>query len=170
MALAIVAAPLMALGLARLPRPRFTGAPVAAAAVFGAILWFWQSPGPYGATFRSVPIYWAMHLTAIGAALILWSWVFAAGARRLGETVAAAAVTSLQMGLLGAILTFTDRPLYAAHLLTTQAWGLTPLADQQLAGAIMWIPAGIILASAVVAGLALTLKDVERRALRVAAS
>jgi putative membrane protein len=71
------------------------------------------------------------------------------------------------MALLGAILTFTDRPLYTPHLLTTQAWGLTPLADQQLAGAIMWVPAGVIMAAAVVAGLASTLQGAERRALRV---
>jgi putative membrane protein len=89
--------------------------------------------------------------------------VLAAGVRRLGDAVAASALTSLQMGLLGAILTFADRPLYTPHLLTTQAWGLTPLADQQLAGVIMWIPAGVILAIAVVAGFDLALKEADLR-------
>ena len=50
----------------------------------------------------------------------------------------------VQTGLLGALLTFAGRPLYAAHLSTTAAWGLTPLEDQQLAGLIMWIPASLI--------------------------
>ncbi|HEX3887272.1 MAG TPA: cytochrome c oxidase assembly protein [Phenylobacterium sp.] len=169
MILTVLAAPLVALGLPRRPTPGFAGASIAAAAVFGAILWFWQSPGPYEATFQSPAIYWAMHLTAFGAALALCWLVLAGGPARLAETLAAAAITSLQMGLLGAILTFTDHPLYAPHLLTTQAWGLTPLADQQLAGAIMWIPAGVLMTAAVVAGLALTLQGAERRALRVSA-
>lgn len=48
----------------------------------------------------------------------------------------------VQMGLLGALLTFTPQPLYAWHLVTTEAWGLTPLEDQQLAGLVMWIAGG----------------------------
>jgi putative membrane protein len=44
----------------------------------------------------------------------------------------------MQMGLLGAILSFAPEPAYLPHLATTQAWGLSPLADQQLAGAAMW--------------------------------
>ena len=34
-------------------------------------------------------------------------------------------------------------PLYLAHLASTAAWGLTPLADQQLAGLLMWVPAAL---------------------------
>jgi putative membrane protein len=53
------------------------------------------------------------------------------------------------MGLLGALITFAGGALYAPHLLVTQAWGLTPLQDQQLAGLIMWVPAaGLYLGAA----------------------
>jgi len=45
------------------------------------------------------------------------------------------------MGLLGALLVFAPRPLYWVHFESTAAWGLTPLADQQLAGLLMWVPA-----------------------------
>jgi putative membrane protein len=34
--------------------------------------------------------------------------------------------------------------MFAAHYLTSAAWGLSPLEDQQLGGTIMWIP-GIFL-------------------------
>ncbi|THD61654.1 MAG: cytochrome c oxidase assembly protein [Phenylobacterium sp.] len=163
MVLAAVAAPLLALGLPRRRRLRPLE-PLAAAAAFAVVLWFWHAPGPYDATFASPLTYWAMHLSAFGAAVWLWSTLLAAGARRLGEALAAALLTSLQMGLLGAILTFANRPLYAPHALTTAAWGLTPLGDQQLAGAIMWIPAGLVLAAAVVGGLAVALRDAGRRA------
>jgi len=50
----------------------------------------------------------------------------------------------VQMGLLGALLTFAEHPLYAPHLATTLAWGLTPLEDQQAAGLIMWAPAAAL--------------------------
>jgi putative membrane protein len=51
------------------------------------------------------------------------------------------------MGLLGALITFAERPVYAPHRLTTAAWGLTQLQDQQLGGAIMWVPGvGVFLA------------------------
>jgi putative membrane protein len=40
------------------------------------------------------------------------------------------------------LLTFARTPWYAAYARTTTPWGLEPLADQQLAGVIMWVPAG----------------------------
>jgi putative membrane protein len=158
MILATVAAPLLALGFAPARTPS-SFEPVVAAATFAAALWVWHAPGPYDATFSSPAIYWAMHLSTFGSALWLWLSLFAACGGRVGAAVVAAAMTSLQMGLLGAILTFAGRPFYAPHLLTTAAWGLTPLADQQLAGVIMWIPAGLVLTAAIVGGLAVSLRD-----------
>ncbi len=38
-----------------------------------------------------------------------------------------ARLSSMQMGLLGAVLTMASRPLFLWHLTTTQVWGLTPL-------------------------------------------
>jgi putative membrane protein len=46
------------------------------------------------------------------------------------------------------------------HALTTAAWGLDPLQDQQLGGVIMWVPGGVI----VVAALVLTLAGAMGRA------
>jgi putative membrane protein len=157
MLLACAVAPLIALGLPNAWRARSPIAAPLAAAVFAVVLWFWHAPGPYTATFESVAVYWTMHLTAFAAALAFWLALFDRPAERLGGLVAAAGFTSLQMGLLGAILTFTGRPLYAPHLLTTAAWGLNPLADQQLGGAVMWIPAGLILVGAVVAAMGMAL-------------
>jgi putative membrane protein len=157
MVLTCAVAPLIALGMPGAWRVRSGAAAPIAAAVFALVLWFWHTPGPYAATFHGWGVYWTMHLSAFGAALALWLALFDRAAERLGALVAAAALTSLQMGLLGAILTFTSRPLYAPHLATAAAWGLSPLADQQLGGAIMWIPAGLILVGVVVAGMAAAL-------------
>jgi putative membrane protein len=47
------------------------------------------------------------------------------------------------------LILFTPTALYAPHYLTTAAWGLTVLEDQQLAGLIMWVPsAGLYLGAA----------------------
>jgi len=89
----------------------------------------------------------------------------------IGQNSLAAAATLLagtQMALLGAAIAFARSPLYAPHWLTTRRWGLAPLQDQQLGGAIMWIPAGLIVAAAIVVPLGRVLRDGEpsRRAVR----
>ncbi|HZD73316.1 MAG TPA: cytochrome c oxidase assembly protein, partial [Actinomycetota bacterium] len=40
--------------------------------------------------------------------------------------------------------TFASVPLYPRQALGSAAWGLTPLADQQLAGIVMWVPGGVV--------------------------
>jgi putative membrane protein len=151
--LTTIAAPMMALGLPRLRRT-LARAPLLAAATFAITLWIWHSPGPYTATFTSDAAYWGMHATTIAAALAFWAGVLGAAPRRLAVSMAATLATSLQMALLGAVITFAPRALYAPHALTTSAWGLSPLRDQQLGGVLMWAPAGLIFAVAVVAPLA----------------
>ena len=49
-----------------------------------------------------------------------------------------------QSGVLGAFLTFAPTPWYPAYAARGAAWGFTPLEDQQLAGLIMWVPAGLL--------------------------
>ena len=152
MILAAVAAPLVALGL---PRQRVLGGGAwIATGLFAAALWFWHAPAPYRATFDGPGVYWLMHITLFGAALWLWAEVLAARTGRLGDAFVALGVTGLQMGVLGAVLTFAPRPLYGVHALTTAAWGLAPLQDQQLGGVIMWVPGGVIVVAALVLTLA----------------
>ena len=115
-----------------------------AAATFAVTLWFWHAPAAYAATFQSDGVYWAMHLTAFAAAVWLWSGLLDGSRDAARPFALATLLTTGQMGLLGALITFAGRPLYAPHFATTYAWGLTPLADQQLGGVVMWVPAGVI--------------------------
>jgi putative membrane protein len=103
-------------------------------------LWFWHMPLPYEATFASTPVYWCMHVTLFGSAILLWREILHHSSERSFEGLAVSVLSSMQMGLLGAILTLAEHPLFAPHLLTTQSWGFTPLEDQQLGGALMWVP------------------------------
>lgn len=160
MLLTTVVAPLVALGL-----PRARGGALWAALAYAVCLWVWHAPGPYVATFQSDAVYWTMHATTFAAALWLWTGLLNGSSERLAGFFAASVLTTGQMGLLGAILTFSARPLYLPHQLTTQAWGLTPLEDQQLGGAVMWIPAGVIFVGALAFAFAWALRRAEARAL-----
>jgi putative membrane protein len=161
MILVSVAAPLIVLGCDLNPERTSAGrndpgahrGVLLAALVFAICLWVWHAPGPYLQTFISETAYWAMHLSLFGAACWLWAGLLDKAGRHPVASLAAALFTTVQMGFLGAFITFAPRPLYAAHSLTTVAWSLTPLQDQQLGGAIMWIPAGAILVGAVVLSL-----------------
>jgi cytochrome c oxidase assembly factor CtaG len=70
--------------------------------------------------------------------------------------------TSLHTSLLGALLTFSSRVWYPAYASSTAVWGLTPLEDQQLAGLIMWVPAGLAYLAATLVILGSWLKETER--------
>lgn len=157
-----VVAPLIALGLPPIQRRSVGCSPLIAALAFGVFLWFWHAPGPYSATFESDVTYWAMHATLFGSAVWFWGALLRDPGRNLGAVMASAVATTVQMGLLGASITFAGRPLYAPHAQTTAAWGLTQLQDQQLGGVIMWIPAGLIIVGAVVGGLACALRRADQ--------
>lgn len=155
MILSLIAAPLVAVGLPSLARGRgSSSAAFPAAGLFAALIWFWHAPAPYALTFASTTAYWAMHVSVISAAVWLWRTLLATGAHRVLPAVGAGVLSCVQMGLLGALITFAPRPLYAPHALTTAVWGLSPLADQQLGGAIMWAPGGLVFLAAAMFGLA----------------
>jgi putative membrane protein len=140
MILILLAAPLIASARpagARQPRAMTLWVAVA---VFFISLWVWHMPVPYDATFKSTGVYWLMHLSIFGSAIFLWHALLHHRHDRLVAVLSAGAITSMQMGLLGAILTFAAHPLYLSHLTTTWGWGLTPLRDQQLGGVFMWVP------------------------------
>jgi putative membrane protein len=131
------------------PLPRLPSPPLALLVALNAIvLWLWHAPGPYAWGLASVPAYWLMQASLLAAAWLLWRAVLAPPAPTgaalftpTGAALFALGVTVGQMGLLGALLVFAPRPLYWPHFESTAAWGLTPLADQQLAGLLMWVPA-----------------------------
>lgn len=102
------------------------------------LFWLWHAPGFYAGALSHDAAYWLMQASLLGSAFAFWTAVLRSP---VPAAVAGLLVTTVQMGLLGALLTFAPRALYAPHLASTIAWGYTPLEDQQLAGLIMWAPA-----------------------------
>ncbi|CAN5654721.1 hypothetical protein BH23PSE1_BH23PSE1_08190 [soil metagenome] len=136
--LVAVVAPLLALAL---PARRLPIGPIGLlVGLHAAVLWTWHAPGPYTWGLASLPAYWLMQASLIASAWALWRAVLDPRAERMAALLALVA-TIAQMGMLGALITFAPQPLYLVHLASTGPWGLAPLADQQLAGLTMWVPA-----------------------------
>ena len=113
-------------------------------ASFAIAMWTWHMPGPYDATLQNNYVYWTMHVTMFGAALLLWHALLLRNATRTGLSFVVGFASALQMSLLGAVLTLAPKALFTVHFQTTRPWGLSPLQDQELGGIIMWVPAGLL--------------------------
>jgi putative membrane protein len=144
MILLLIAAPLIALGLPRGPQDRGSGMLYGTGAFFFVALWFWHMPEPYDSTFVSTALYWAMHVSLFGSAILLWRELLHHAYERTVAVLSVGAFTSMQMGFLGAVLALAAHPMFSWHFLFAPTWGLTPLQDQQLGGTLMWVP-GLLL-------------------------
>lgn len=142
-------APLLALAFPA----RQAVAPGALFVVHLAVVWLWHVPPVYAFGVGSVAGYWLMQASLLAVSLALWREILRPGSDT-GTSISVLLGTVAQMGLLGALITFAPRPLFPAHLYSTEAWGFSPLEDQQLAGLIMWVPAILpYLAAALVIGI-----------------
>ncbi|WP_439621710.1 cytochrome c oxidase assembly protein [Gemmata sp.] len=174
----LVAAPLLVLGrpvvatLKALPPGRVRGllrwtkpAPVQAAwalvtnllvawLLHAVVLWAWHVPALFGAALHSEFVHALQHLSFLLSAVLFW-WAIlhrGGGAAGYGAAVLYLFTTAAHSGFLGALITLAGVVWYPDYAGTTQAWGLTPLEDQQAGGLIMWVPACTVY---IVAGLAL---------------
>ena len=88
------------------------------------------------------------HSTSVffATAVLVWSALYGAGRSAMGYGTATLYVfaTAVHCTALGALLTFSRVLWYPAYTATAQQWGLTPLQDQQLGGALMWIPTDVV--------------------------
>ena len=112
--------------------------------IHGVTIWLWHLPSLFEAALRSETVHAMQHACFVGSALLFW-WSIIHGQRRAarGMAVVYLFTTAVHTGVLGALMTFSRAPWYAAYANNAAAWGLTPMADQQLAGLVMWIPASI---------------------------
>ncbi len=133
-----VAPPLLVAG-ARLRRPARAGVMLGAVVAHTVALLGWHVPALYDAAVRSAPVHGLEHLSLLAAGLLLW-WAIGVGGERVpGSGALAVFAVALPGTALGFALTFAPHPWYAAY---------PSLADQQVAGIIMWAVAGTLYALA----------------------
>jgi putative membrane protein len=138
--LMVVAAPLLVLGkpveawsrVVPLRLPRRLSDPALAWTLHALAVWLWHAPFLFDAAVRSEWLHAAQHASFFLPAALFWWTVLAPAARPL-PAVLALLTTMIHTGLLGALMTFSPAPWYAGY----------GLEDQQLAGLVMWVPAGI---------------------------
>lgn len=119
----------------------------------GVAIWAWHAPALFDAAVTNVVVHRLQHLSFFVTAVLFWWAVmrrsdFGVGAFHLF-------VTMLHTSALGALMALAPRVLYGEQTLHSAEWGLTPLEDQQLAGVVMWVPAGTVYAGAALALTAL---------------
>ena len=175
--LTLVAAPLLALGgpvtlLLRLAPPwtrqrwilpilhsrilRVAAHPVVAWLVFAAVMWGAHFSPLFDAALEAPLVHDLEHVLFLGAALLFWwpalgvdpaPWRLSHPARLI--------YVFLQMPqntLLAVIILNAPAVLYSHYATLTRPWGPSPLADQGIAGGIMWL-AGDLLFIAAIAGI-----------------
>ena len=108
-------------------------------------LWLWHAPLLYDGALRNAGLHALEHVVLVGTGFLFWSAAFhhlVRGARAPGAAVLAVFALGAQCTGLGALITLSDRPWYAPY--APGAWGLSAMDDQVLAGALMWVPAGLL--------------------------
>ena len=113
---------------------------------YALAIWFWHGAAPYEAALANPWLHVLEHVVFLAVALAFWSMVLVAGRSggSIGLRILAVFTTLFHSVLLGALLTFSDTVWYPSYVEPTASFGIDPLADQRLAGLLMWIPGGLV--------------------------
>ena len=156
-AMTMVAAPLLAAGLGSLPRLH----PLLAWILFAATGWVVHFTPLFEAATESIPVHVFEHALLIGSALLFWAQVVGPSARLSHPLRLLYLVVAMPQNTFLALAIYsTDRVLYDHY-----AGGRDPLADQRLAGGIMWVAGDLLLLVAVLLVAAAWARHEERETL-----
>lgn len=109
--------------------------PTALALVHGAVIWIWHTPRLYQLALDNLWWHAIEHGCFLFSGWLFWWSVLRIPPRKTPVALLAILLTLMHTGLLGALLTFASVPLYG---------DTRDLADQQLAGLLMWVPGGLV--------------------------
>ena len=136
------------LALRAVERLRVLAHPGVALPLWTANLFIWHIPFLYEAALRSDAVHALQHVLFFTAGAIMWAPVietlpgpawFGTGAK-LGYIV----VVRLLETLLGKVLMWSGRVFYDPYVHETERWGVSQLADQAFAGAVMMAEGGLV--------------------------
>jgi cytochrome c oxidase assembly factor CtaG len=146
--LAGLTGPILRPALARLYRLRFLANPLVALPLWALNLYLWHLPFLYDAAVRHDSVHALEHLCFFAGGTIMWlpvletlpapEW-FGTGAK-LGYIALVRAVETV----LGNVFFWSGTVFYSVYEEQNRLWGLSALADQGLAGAVMMIEGSIV--------------------------
>jgi putative membrane protein len=148
---------------------RFLTSPFVSLVLHGFVVWVWHVPSLFEAAMRSEAVHAIQHGSFFATGALFWWAILRGRYGRAGYGLAVLFVfaTAAHTSILGALLTVADRVYYPIYGHRGAALDLDPVSDQQLAGLVMWIPAGTAL---VLGALALFVAWLGESARRVAAA
>lgn len=123
-------------GSRHLLRPLLRGArfPMAMALLHALMVWGWHVPVLYRWALHNEWVHVLEHACFLISAGLFWWAVLRSSLRGTPAALVALLFTLMQTGFLGALLTFSDRSFYG---------DARSVADQQLAGLLMWVMGGL---------------------------
>jgi putative membrane protein len=129
------------------PVAAFLSRPMIGFAMFNVVVAAWHLPPIYNTAMAHHPVHIVQHLMFMVTAVLMW-WPLLSPLPELPRLAYPGQMLycflmSIPMSIVAICVTMADHILYPAYAVAPRLWGLTPLADQQLGGLIMWIPGGL---------------------------
>ena len=115
--------------------------------IFNVVLAAWHLPPMYNTAMAFHWVHITEHLMFLVSATLMW-WPFLSPLPELprlpypGQMLYCILMT-IPMSIVAIYIALASDVLYPAYASAPRLWGITPLADQQLGGLIMWIPGGL---------------------------
>lgn len=144
----------------------FVARPLNATVIHGIAIWVWHIPALFEMALQQGVLHYAQHASFFGTGLLFWWTLLPRPGRQqnYGSAVMHLFVTSLHTGLLGVLLLLSPKLWYPQNAVGAALWNLSPIEDQQLAGLVMWIPAGLVYGGAALLMAGLWIRSSETRA------
>jgi putative membrane protein len=141
--------------------------PGVAVALYVGSVAIWHIPQFYDAAQGRTLTHDIEHLAFFVPALLYW-WpiVHPSGGRRrlsVGRAIPYLLPPFLEGIIIGAMISFADRPLYETYREMEPTWGFSTVGDQQLGGLIMWVPGGMLFLIPLIGLLVTLLRQEERQ-------
>lgn len=120
--------------------------PLVAGVLFSVVMVVWHVPELYDLALRNHDLHIVEHLSFIVTSVIVWWPILSpidAHRPPWGVQMIYLFLLGLPMKVVGAFITLSESVVYTFYLEAPRVWPyLTPLADQQIGGLIMWVPGG----------------------------
>ncbi|MBI3979963.1 MAG: cytochrome c oxidase assembly protein, partial [Chloroflexi bacterium] len=117
--------------------------PVVAFSLLNAVFSVSHVPWIYELALAAKPVHIALHAAYLSTALLFW-WPLLSPVGDLPRLPYPLQIVYLFLhtvptAIVGALIGLSDRILYPSYAAAPRLWSITPLADQQIAGLIMWV-------------------------------
>lgn len=136
------------LATARVSRLRWLAGPFVALPIWVLVFYAWHTPAMYEAALENGLAHGLEHLSFFAAGMLMWAAVlepipgpvwFGAGAKAVYVLV-----VRTFAAVLASVFIWAGEPLYPAYRAGERIWGISPLSDQQIGGAIMFVEGGFV--------------------------